>query len=234
MSSSLRRGALAAAVTAISIVPLSACGAGNDAATNQVRPDNAAVTVEDIRIQNANVITQPEGGEGSSVVSAKVFNNGDRDQTIESVAVPGSGGEAELSPAKGSGPITVPAGGSVLLGGEGNASVQLRQDVEPGAVQPLVFKLSETGDVRIEALVVPSEGPYKSFGPSSEPSEPASGTPSETESGSPTAPADGESPAAGETGQSEPGGDGSAQEDAANGAGAGAGTDEAAEDHAGH
>ena len=42
VSRSLRRGALAAAAIVFSIASLAACGAGNDAQTLEVKPDNAA------------------------------------------------------------------------------------------------------------------------------------------------------------------------------------------------
>lgn len=77
MSSSLRRGALAAAAIAFSIASLAACGAGSDAQTLGVKPDNAATTVGDIKVQNALVITQPDAtSTGPAVISATVFNNG--------------------------------------------------------------------------------------------------------------------------------------------------------------
>lgn len=77
MSSSLRRGALAAAAIAFSLASLAACGAGNNAQTLEVKPDNAATSVGDIKIQNALVITQPDTtSTGPAVVSATVFNNG--------------------------------------------------------------------------------------------------------------------------------------------------------------
>ncbi|GAA3301844.1 hypothetical protein GCM10020295_46040 [Streptomyces cinereospinus] len=103
MSSSLRRGALAATAIAFSIASLAACGAGNQAQTLEIRPDNAATSVGDIKIQNAVVITQadPEAT-GPAVVSATVFNAGDRPQTIESISLDGAR-TVELSPASGRG-----------------------------------------------------------------------------------------------------------------------------------
>ncbi|MET9802952.1 DUF461 domain-containing protein [Streptomyces sp. NPDC006368] len=169
MSRSLRRGVLAASAIVFSIASLSACGAGNDAQTLQIRPDNAATTVGDIRIQNAAVITQEKpGGEGPAVVSAMIFNNGNKAQTLEGIQLPGSDATVKLSPAKGSGPITVPANGSVLLGGEGNPSAFIEKGAAAGNgdVREVVFQLSETGDVKLGALVHPASGYYAGYGPS--------------------------------------------------------------------
>lgn len=110
MSRSLRHGALAATATVFSIVALSACAAGNNAETLKVRPDNPATSVGDIKIQNVNVLTQPEGGDdGPAVVAATLFNAGTEREVLEAVTLPGSGVEVKLRAAKGNGPIVVSA-----------------------------------------------------------------------------------------------------------------------------
>ncbi|MFI8088308.1 DUF461 domain-containing protein [Streptomyces sp. NPDC086080] len=185
MSSSLRRGALAAAAIAFSIASLSACAAGNNAQTLQIQPDNAATTVGDIKIQNAVVITQPDlESTGPAVVAATLFNEGSTDQTLESITLPGTGKTAELSPAEG-GSLTVPAGGSLIIGGEGNASAVLpssREAVQDGNAQQVTFTLSETGEVGLRAFVVPAESFFESWGPSEIPAAPGTSTEPSAES----------------------------------------------------
>ncbi|MCZ9342805.1 DUF461 domain-containing protein, partial [Streptomyces sp. TRM76130] len=174
MSSSLRRGALAAAAIAFSIASLAACGAGNNAQTLQVRPDHAATTVGDIKIQNAIVITQPDPeSTGPAAVSATLFNEGSTDQTLESIRVDGTDGTAELKPAEGE-KMTVPAGGSLIIGGENNAAAVLPDGdtVQDGDAQKVTFTLSETGEVSLEALVVPAESYFTGWGPSEVPTSP--------------------------------------------------------------
>ncbi|MFH9723206.1 DUF461 domain-containing protein [Streptomyces sp. NPDC017254] len=193
MSRSLRRGALAATAIVFSIAALSACGAGNDAQTLGIRPDNAAVTVDDVKIQNALVITQPlDVAKGPAAVSATVFNNGSQPQTIESISLPGSRAAVTLKAASGAGPIVVPAGGSVVIGGEGNASAVVENGSEAtrdGDAQQVVFKLSKTGDVSLSAFVVPATHYFKDFGPSILPAPPGA-TPTAT--ASPSGEAEGE------------------------------------------
>ncbi|GCB48154.1 copper chaperone PCu(A)C [Streptomyces sp. NL15-2K] len=178
MSSSLRRGALAAAAIAFSIASLAACGAGSDAQTLQVKPDNAATSVGDIKVQNAVVITQPDPeAKGPAVVSATLFNSGGSDQILDSVSVAGAG-TAELKPAKGNGKVTVPAGGSVILGGQGNASASLKQvgeSVQDGNAQKVTFTFSKTGDVSLRAFVVPADNYFSKWGPTEVPAEPGAG-----------------------------------------------------------
>ncbi|MCM2412634.1 MULTISPECIES: DUF461 domain-containing protein [unclassified Streptomyces] len=176
MSRSLRHGALAATALVFSIAALSACGAGNDAQTLGVRPDNAATSSGDIQIQNANVITQPvRGAKGPAVVAATVFNSGTKPETLDAIALTGSSASVQLHAAKGSGPVVVPAGGSVILGGKGNAAAVIENGSEAtqnGNVQSLVFKFSKTGDIPLGASVVPAGSYFKGFGPSSLPQLP--------------------------------------------------------------
>lgn len=205
MSSSLRRGALAAAAIAFSLAPLAACAAGNNAQTLEVKPDNAATTVGDIKIQNALVITQPDTtSTGPAVISATVFNNGRTDQTLDSVSLSGDG-TAQITPATGKGKLTIPAGGSVILGGKGNASAALSSPgttVKDGNAQKVTFTFSKTGDVNLRAFVVPASSYFTKWGPSDIPAAPgatasASESPqsSSTPSGSPSGePAGSESP----------------------------------------
>ncbi|WP_324783517.1 DUF461 domain-containing protein [Streptomyces sp. H51] len=202
MSSSLRRGALAASAIAISIASLAACAAGNDAQTLQIKPDNAATAVGDLRLQNVLIITQPDReSKGPAVVSATVFNMGNRDQTLDSVTLPGTSASARVKPAKGAGPLIVPAHGSVVIGGKGNASAVLpsgREALQDGNAQKITFTFSKTGEISLRAFVVPAESYFSSWGPSETPSATASAT--ETPSASASASAStSESPSAGAT-----------------------------------
>ncbi|MBT2526183.1 DUF461 domain-containing protein [Streptomyces sp. ISL-99] len=210
MSRSLRRGALAATAIVFSIASLAACGAGNDAQTLQVRPDNAAASVDDIKIQNATIVTQPElDAEGPAVVTGMVFNNGTKAETLEAITLPGTSTKVTLKPAKGSGPLTVPAGGSLLLGGKDNASAVIengREAAKAGDAQPVRFELSETGTVELRAFVVPATHYFKDVGPSELPKPPAqapSGTATTTPSGTPTGAATGEAGATASTSPSQ-------------------------------
>ncbi|MEU1043340.1 DUF461 domain-containing protein [Streptomyces sp. NPDC005551] len=183
MSSSLRRGALAAAAIAFSIASLAACGAGNNAETLQVKPDNPATSVGAIKVQNALVITQPDQeSTGPAVISATVFNAGRTAQTLDSVTVAGTGESAKLKPAKGSGKLTIPAGRSVIIGGKGNASAALEstpEAVKNGNAQKITFSFSKTGDVSLRAFVVPAESYFTEWGPTEVPAAPgASASPS--------------------------------------------------------
>ncbi|MFJ3694547.1 DUF461 domain-containing protein [Streptomyces sp. NPDC090052] len=208
MSSSLRRGVLAASAIVVSIAALSACGAGNNAATIEVKPDNAATSVGVIKVQNATVITQPKATvKGPAVISATLFNNGDTNQTLQDVKLAGSSSAVKLTPATGKGPISVPAHGSITIGGKNNAAAVLadgRAAAADGSTQNLVFQFSETGRVALAALVVPATSYFHGFGPSSlpvtpSPSVPASGKATPGASGKATPGASGKATPGGKT-----------------------------------
>lgn len=203
MSSSLRRGALAAAAITFSIAALSACAAGNNAQTLEIKPDNAATSVGDIKIQNAVVITQPDlESTGPAAISATLFNSGSSAQTLDSIKVDGVAKSAELKPAKG-GSLTIPAGGSLIIGGKDNAAAVLpssREAIQDGNAQKITFTFSKTGDVSLRAFVVPAEHYFESWGPTEVPATPGTasspagsptGTPAEGAEATPTGGASG-------------------------------------------
>ncbi|GGO87186.1 DUF461 domain-containing protein [Wenjunlia tyrosinilytica] len=216
MSRSLRRGVLAASLV-LAVAPLSACAASNDATTLQVHPDNPEASVGSIQVQNAVVIVPADGGPDAVSVSAALVNNGGRAQTLKSVTVQGQSQPLKLAGPNGKGGITVPANGQVvLLGGKDQASATLpgaaaRARKDLGSFEKVTFTFSSTGEVPVDASVVPAEGYYEPFGPSPQaasgaPSESASpsGSASPGESSKPGKPGSSAEPGSGESGSSTP------------------------------
>lgn len=242
MSRSLRRGAIAATAIAFSLASLAACGAGNNAQTHEIKPDNAATTVGDIKIQNAMVITQPDlKSTGPAVIAATIFNNGSTDQTLDEIAVDGTGKKAKITPAKDDktskrgGSLTIPAGGSVVIGGKDNATAVLassREAVKDGNAQPVTFAFSKTGDVKMKTFVVPAESYFKKWGPAEVPESPDS-KPSTEPSGSASADPSG-SPASNPSGTPADGANTEPSGAASSPAGAGARSQGAGDDAAEH
>jgi hypothetical protein len=191
VSSSLRRGALAASAIVFSIASLAACGAGNDAQTLEIKPDNAATKVGNIKVQNALLITQPDAkATGPVAVAATLFNNGNTDQTLQSISVPGAG-TAQLKPAKGQS-LTVPSHGSLVVGGKDNASALITtggEVIKGGNAQKVTFTFSETGAVSLQAFVVPATSYFSTWGPSEIPAAPATPANTATATATATAPA---------------------------------------------
>ncbi len=172
MVSSFRRGAVAA-VLVLSLAPLAAaCSAGNDAQTNEIHPNSFSGSAGNAKVQSAFVLTDPSG---PATVSARLFNNGSTEQTLTSVQIDGAGG-AQLLGANGGSTITIPAHGSVLLGGQGNPAAVLSgagEGLRDGDVQDAVFTFSGAGAVKTPISVTPAAGYFEPYGPGSAPTTPA-------------------------------------------------------------
>ena len=203
MVRSFRRGALAA-VLVLSLAPLAAaCAAGDDAQTLQIQPDNSSTHTGDVKVQNAYVLTDPNG---PANVTARLFNNTSTDQTLQSVQLAG-GITATLSGADGSGSVVVPANSSVLLGGQGNPAAVITagdESLRDGDVQQAVFTFSGAGPVSLPVMVSPAVGYLQPYGPSSVPTTAAPTTAAPTTSapaqpGSSATPTNGATPGSGAT-----------------------------------
>lgn len=198
MVRSFRRGAVAA-VIALSLAPLAACASGNGSQTLHVRPDSPETSKGPIKVQNAFVLTQTSG---PATITARLFNNSSSDQTLQAVQLSG-GLSATLSAANGGGSVTVPAHGTVLLGGTGNPSAVLNtgaQSLQNGGVQDAVFVFSGTGPVALPLNVLPAAGYFESYGPSTLPTTPPpapSTAPTAKPGSNPSAPGAGATPTGG-------------------------------------
>lgn len=190
MVRSFRRGAVAA-VLALSLAPLAAaCSAGTDAQSLGVHPNTDSGAAGDVLVQSAFVLTDPSG---PASVTARLFNNGNAAQSLQAVQIAGEP-QATLVGAKGApGTITVPAHGSVLLGGTGNPAVVLAgssESLRDGDVQDAVFTFSAAGPVKMQVNVTPAAGYFQAYGPRSvpttaAPSPTATLTPAKPKGGTP-------------------------------------------------
>ncbi|MGV9268912.1 DUF461 domain-containing protein [Kitasatospora sp. NPDC003701] len=199
MSRSIRVGSIAA-IAALAIASLSSCSAGNNAETLEIKPDNASATLgTDLLLNNIVVVTGDESsGEhtGPANVSVNISNTGAEPVELQSIVV-GDGATAVFADEKGAplSTIVVPAGGAVLLGGDGNPSARVASaSVHVGGFVPTAFAFKNGEKVATEAAVSPNKGLYKGWGPTASPAavpSKAAGSPSASAStsGAATAPA---------------------------------------------
>ncbi|MEU3568926.1 DUF461 domain-containing protein [Kitasatospora sp. NPDC036755] len=196
MSRSLRRGSIAA-IAAIAIASLSSCAAGNTPDTLQIKPDNAAATLgTNLRLNNIVVVTA-EGASGDHTGPANVVvniaNTATTPAELQSVTV--GGAAATFADAAGAplSEIVVPAGGSVVIGGQGNPSATAASaTVHVGGFAPTVFTFKDGQKVEAQAAVSPDSGEhgrglYQGFGPTPSPTA----TPAKTATPGATAPSAG-------------------------------------------
>ncbi|MFI9328242.1 DUF461 domain-containing protein [Kitasatospora sp. NPDC052868] len=174
MSRSLRRGSIAA-LAALAIVSLSSCATGNSPETLEIKPDNASATLgTNLRLNNIVVVTGDESsGEhtGPANVTVNISNSGTEPVELASITV-GAGATAAFADEKGA-PLTgivVPAGGAVLLGGDGNPSAKVASaTLSVGGFVPTTFAFKSGDKVAAEAAVSPNKGIYKGYGPTASP-----------------------------------------------------------------
>ncbi|MFG2824313.1 DUF461 domain-containing protein [Kitasatospora sp. NPDC048365] len=192
MSRSLRRGAIAALVLA-AIVPLSACAAGNTADTLEIKPDNAATSIgNDLRLNNIVVVAPATAAaeyEGPLAVTVNISNTDSVPHSLKSLLVGTTA--ATFTDDKGGAlsEVVIPAGGAVLLGGDGQPSARVTgTKVTVGGNAETSFGFGDAGKVTAPAYVQPAVGYYAGYGPAEEAAKPsAAASPSASASGSPAA-----------------------------------------------
>ncbi|MEZ0094635.1 hypothetical protein [Streptacidiphilus sp. EB129] len=161
MSRSLRRGAVAAVIIATAPI-LAACSAGDSAATLQVKPDNAATSLNSTLKLNGIVVVTDKLGNAPANITTSIANTATgagQDDTLVSVAVDGTA--ATLS-----GPAVIPAGSSLLLSGPGQVSATVPTLKEmPGQNAAVTFTFAKAGSVTVQALVSAGTGQYAGYAP---------------------------------------------------------------------
>ncbi|MEY9962825.1 hypothetical protein ABIA33_000851 [Streptacidiphilus sp. MAP12-16] len=158
MSRSLRRGAVAAVIIATAPI-LAACSAGDNAASLQVKPDNAATSIGSTLKLNGIVVVTTAIGQAPANVTVNISNTGDQADNLVSVAVGST--QAVLS-----GPATINSGGSLLLSGPGQVSATVPTlTAMPGQNANVTFTFANAGSVTVQALVSAGTGIYASYAP---------------------------------------------------------------------
>ncbi|MDH6135363.1 copper(I)-binding protein [Kitasatospora sp. MAA4] len=172
MSRSLRRGGSAALVLALAAISLSACADGPSPDTAKVKPDTPATSIgNDLKLNNIVVVTgamQASGQPGPANVTVNISNTGSAPETLQSLTV--ANGTATFADAKGATipGIVIPAGGAVLVGGDGQPTAQLSSvTLNVGGFAPADFAFDKAGKVDVQAQVNSAAGAYASFGPAS-------------------------------------------------------------------
>ena len=111
---------------------------------------------------------QASGQPGPANVTVNISNTGSAPETLQSLTV--ANGTATFADAKGATipGIAIPAGGAVLVGGDGQPTAQLSSvTLSVGGFAPADFAFDKAGKVDVQAQVYSAVGLYASFGPAS-------------------------------------------------------------------
>jgi uncharacterized Zn-binding protein involved in type VI secretion len=165
VSRSLRRGAVAALIIATAPI-LSACAAGDTAASLKVKPDSAATSITNgasaLKLNGITVITRPDGVAPASV-NVNIANDGSAADTLTGVTVNGV-------PAVLSGDMTIQPLDSLRLGTPGQPSAVVQTlDASPGQNTTVAFTFATAGSVQVLALINPGVGQYAAYAPTPSP-----------------------------------------------------------------
>jgi periplasmic copper chaperone A len=168
------RAAAALAALAASAV-LAACGVGFDAPTEQVEPEYPSGDVGPILVRSLMLIQKEGGGPATAVVT--LVNTSAEPETLRSLQIappqaPGTTPSPTSSPLDVPASVTIPPGGAVHLGAQGQPSVTidgLDQLAEPGQTVPVTLMFDKAGRLTLDAIVQSGVGPFASFAPTAEP-----------------------------------------------------------------
>ena len=164
------------AVLALVSPLLAGCAAGLD--STSLRPYSAADGVNagsgDLRLINALVVA-PEGST-SGILIMGVANKGERDDRVTGITSPAATVELD-------GPVELPAGGSVSIGGEGGPTATVTGLTKsPGEAVTVKVSFSRGSPVTVRTVVQPAAGDYESVTPPAPTPAVAPATPAPTAS----------------------------------------------------
>jgi len=173
-------GRLAVVVAAACLTAgLTACEAGNNAATLEYHPanDGANTTAHGIEINDGFVLGAPAGstlaaGQNAAVFVA-LFNTGPADRLVSADA-PGTAASVRLPP----GGIALPSQQGVYLTGPAPRIVltNLTHPLAGGGAVPVILHFMNAGSVRTTLPVIPRSTSYATFSPAPTPTPSATST----------------------------------------------------------
>ncbi len=144
----------ALALAAVTVGPLTGCGAGLDStAREQYSPsDGVFADVGAVRANNILVVAD-DRGQGAVVMT--LANDGDEPDELAEVTLPG-GGEVAVE-----GPREIPPGEALTVGAGGDTQIMLSGlEAVPGDSIELRFALARAGATTVTTVVLPPEGYY--------------------------------------------------------------------------
>jgi copper(I)-binding protein len=159
----LRTRASAVLVSVIAVLPLAACyqGAGRTV-SNQGPTGNGTdfVVGSDLKVQDTTLVADPDRPSSAALIMT-VINEGEADDALVSASIGTLRGATE-------GPVALPAGRAVRLGGPGGAPAIAFVDLpqQPGSYATVNLTFRKAGAAQAQVAIVPATGYYAGYGPS--------------------------------------------------------------------
>jgi len=194
------RAGLAATAVVLAAAPFAAaCGAGFNSASEDVKPNAAAGTVGDLRVNNVWVIVDQNSG--TAEVIGAVTNTGDAQDQLTAATAGGSDVTFAAAPAGSAGGestgkgvtvaadgVTVPGGESVSFGEQGSPGLSIvGGGLVPGHFTTVKLTFAQAGTLTLTAEVEPDTGLFVGYDPNTYQSPSPSPSPSEANSASASA-----------------------------------------------
>jgi hypothetical protein len=157
------RAAVALAVSLVAVLPTAGCYQGFDNTVNTQGPTGNGTDFlvgADIKVQDATLVTGPEGQGGAASLVMTLINEGELPDALVKVSTDPAARSSLKSP------IAVRSGASVRVGGDAADQVVLTGlDVAPGSYATLTLSFERAGSETRRVAVVPAVGYYEGYGP---------------------------------------------------------------------
>ena len=157
------RTAVALAVSLVAVLPTAGCYQGFDNTVNTQGPTGNGTDFlvgPDIKVQDATLVTGPEGQSGVASLVMTLVNEGEMPDALVKVSTePATTSSQRI-------PIAVKSGASVQVGGPAAEQIVLTGvSVTPGSYATVTFSFERAGSETRSVAVVPAVGYYEGYGP---------------------------------------------------------------------
>jgi hypothetical protein len=157
------RAVVALAVSLVAVLPTAGCYQGFDNTVNTQGPTGNGTDFlvgPDIKVQDATLVTGPEGQSGVASLVMTIINEGEMPDALVKVSTePATTSSQRI-------PIAVKSGASVQVGGPAAEQIVLTGvSVTPGSYATVTFSFERAGSETRSVAVVPAVGYYEGYGP---------------------------------------------------------------------
>ena len=157
------RAAVALAVSLLTVLPTAGCYQGFDNTVNTQGPTGNGTDFlvgADIKVQDATLVTGPEGASGVASLVMTIINEGEMPDALVKVSTQPATTSSQKSP------IAIKSGTSVQVGGQAQDQVVLTGlKITPGSYATLTLSFERAGSETSKVAVVPAVGYYEGYGP---------------------------------------------------------------------